>query len=147
MTTAFDLIDPPVLVGIEYQTIEDFDGRDASRPFAHFRWHDADYWLLGQMRWHNIMSIGDMLLRLPRGRKAYRAGAFIQPRSRPVTFSVGAPRKTQGTVKSRAFVFVGFHPQKVVEMDFVREEHLRIGSLHYGAKLYKITRPPTGQVV
>ena len=33
MTTAFDLIDPPELVGIEYQTIEDFDGHGHSAGF------------------------------------------------------------------------------------------------------------------
>ena len=79
MTTAFDLIDPPELVGIEYQTIEEFDGHYASRPFAHFRWHDADYWLLGQMRWHNIMTVGECFLDFHEGGKPIEQELFIQP--------------------------------------------------------------------
>lgn len=151
MATEFDLIDPPELVGIEHHPIEDIQGRNLSYPFAHFVWHGVDYWLLGQMRWHNMMSVGQVFLRLPKGKKAYPASITVHPRSEPSTFTVGFPRKRIGTMKRsfchQAFVFVGFHPQKVVNIEFVREEHRRIDALPYAKSIEKIVRPRSGLVI
>src|SRR5215217_8656176 len=96
MTTTFELIDPPELVTIEHHCIEDIQ----CHPFVHFRWHDADYWLLGKMRWHNAMSVGDVLLRMPLGRKTYRATMTVHPRSEPAAFSVSTPRRQQGALNT-----------------------------------------------
>ena len=92
------------------------------------------------------MSAGEVLLRLPRGAKTYEAGLAIQPRSAPPSYSVGSPRKRQGKLISSAFVFVGFHPKKLVNMEFVREKHHRIRALGFNEKLAKISRPPAGHV-
>jgi hypothetical protein len=146
MTTTFELVDPPELVRIEHHTIEDILGNHHSHPFVQFRWHDADYWVLGKMRWHNIMAAGDVLLRLPQGRKTYRATMTVHPRSEPAAFSVSAPRKQQGALRNGGFVFVGFHPQKVMNIEFVRQEHRRLEWPYTGA-IGKMTRPPAGHVV
>lgn len=147
MATEFDLIDPPELVDIEHHPIEDFQGRSLSHPFAHFRWHDADYWLLGQIRWHNMMSVGKVFLRLPLGKKAYPASLTVHPRTEPPTLTIGFPRTRFGTLKRPAFVFVGFEKQKVVNIHFIREEHCRIDAMPYGKSREKMVRPASGLVI
>ncbi len=151
MATDFSLIDPPDLLGIEHRKIEDFQGVTVSRSFVHFRWHGSDIWLLGQMRWHNIMSIGYVGLRLPRGNKTYRAGISAHPREEPPGFSVSLPRGSQGPLKGKEFVFLGFKPEKVVNMDFVREEDHRLSALPYAGQWERekknLVRPPSGKIV
>ena len=151
MATEFSLIDAPDLLEIEHRKIEDFQGVTVSHSFVHFRWHGSDIWLLGQMRWHNIMSIGYVSLRLPRGKKTYRAAILVHPREKPLGFSVSLPRGSQGALKGREFVFCGFKPEKVVNMDFVREEDRRLSALPYSVpwERYKknLARPPSGKIV
>jgi hypothetical protein len=77
----------------------------------------------------------------------YRATLMVHPRSAPAAFSVGSPRKQQGALKNGGFVFVGFHPQKVVNIEFVREERRRIEALPDAETKKKMKRPPAGHVV
>jgi hypothetical protein len=142
----FDLLDAPTLAQIDYYYIEDaHNWVDLCWSFAHFRWHDQDYWLLGQMRGHGMMAAGSVLLRLPRRRKIYEAGLVVHPHVKPVTFSV-RPFRSEAW-KHRQFVFAGFHPQRVVNIDFVRAEDRRIRAMPSGAARERLSRPPPGHVV
>ncbi len=146
----FNLIDAPEPVEIEYRQVEDTKGTRFSRPFVHFRWHDADIWLLGKVDWHDLISIGMPRLRLPRGEKIYHAKAVVHPSNSPFTFSIARPPSRQGLVKGTDFVFLGFDPRAVVDMDFVREEDARLSALpHLGwrEKPAKLARPPSGLIV
>jgi hypothetical protein len=149
MAQAFEIIDPPELVGIEYQTIEYINGDRMSRPFAHFRWHDADHWILGYIYGQNGIRAGGAIIRLPRGQKKHKAALVVQPDNSPPTFTVHSPRVKFRT-KGSTFVFIGFDQRLVVDMDFVREENARISAIPFSAyrnRNEKIAQPPHGHVV
>lgn len=120
-----------------------------SFPFVHFRWHESDIWLIGKMRWHNIMSAGYVSLRLPRGNKTYRTGIIVHQRDKPLGFSVTLPRGSQGALKDKEFVFTGSKTDEVVNMDFVREEDHRLCGLPYAVPWARETlaRPASGKIV
>lgn len=148
MATQFELIDPPELIEVKYHQIE--DGQyNCSYPFVHFRWHRSDFWLLGKMVWRNIMSAGDVYLRLPKGRNIFVAGITVHPDQGDMTFTVGQPRHRIAR-KNEAFSFQGFAPRTVIDIDFVREEEKRLiavqmlGCFH---KNSKAPRPPAGHIV
>ena len=126
--------------------------RSASRrvyPFAHFQWHEQEFWLLGKMEGHDITAVGDVYLRLPKGRKLFHAGILVRPRSEPPTFLIRNPRGSFGK-RAETFVFMGFSPRAIVDIEFVREESRRLSALPFvdSAKSdYKLPRPPLGRVV
>jgi len=148
VATQFELIDPPELIEVKYHQIE--DGQyNCSYPFAHFVWHSQDFWLLGKMVWRNIMSAGDVYLRLPKGRNIFVAGITVHPHQEKITFTVGTPRH-RVTCKNGAFTFPGFAPKSVVNIDFVREEEKRliaVQMLECFNRDSKASRPPAGHIV
>ncbi len=149
MDLPFELIDPPSLVGIERHTIENLQGMHLGYSFAHFQWHEQDFWLLGKMEWHDIMGVGDVYLRLPKGRKLFRAGILVRPRSEPPTFLIRNPRGCFGK-RAETFVFMGFSPRTVVDIAFVRGESQRLSALPFvdpAVRPHKLPRPQLGQVV
>jgi hypothetical protein len=101
------------------------------------------------MAWHDIMGVGDVYLRLPKGRKLFRAGILVRPRSQPSTFLIRNPRGCFGK-RAEIFVFMGFSPRTVVDIGFVRGESQRLSDLPFvdpAKRCDKFPRPPLGRVV
>lgn len=149
MATQFELIDPPEVVEVKNHKIEDEQGVNLSYPFVHFRWHGSDFWLLGKMVWRNTMTVGDVYLRLPKGRNIFVAGITVHPHQENINFTVGKPRH-RITSKNEAFTFMGFSPRTVVNIDFVRQEEERLIALpldEYLKRNSKAPRPPAGHIV
>jgi hypothetical protein len=59
------------------------------------------------------------------------------------------PRGSQGALKGREFAFCGFKPEKVVNMDFVREEDRRLSALPYSVpwERERLSRPTSGKII
>lgn len=149
MVTQFELIDPPELIEIKHYQIEDEQGRHLHFPFVHFRWSNRHFWLLGRMVWRNTMALGEVYLRLPRGKKLFEATMVAHPHQENITFTVNRPRD-RSSARSEAFVFMGFSLKYVVNIDFVREEDQRISTVPNATlhnKKKKFPRPPAGHIV
>lgn len=142
-----EILDGPVLIEVRAFGIEDCKGFRNYRRFAHFRWREADIWLIGTMVWRNSLQVGRVWLRLPRGRKLLSASLGVRPDFQQ-SFHVGRPRDRY-VEKCDTFVFEGFDDRLVVNIDFVREEDRRLEERFkmFGGAEPSIQRPASGKIV
>lgn len=124
MTSSVEFIDIPAVEELETRTIETFEGNKANHTFIRFHWHEKDYWLIGKPVWKNVCLAGHVQLRLPRGKRIFSASLTVRHWANPLRFSIGHP--TGRKPNQNAFVFVGFCPDRIVDIDFVREEEKRL---------------------
>ena len=147
MNDSFEIIDAPALLEVVSLVIEDCGGQRNYRRFAHFKWRDSDFWLLGTMVWRNTLQVGRVNLRLPRGRKIIPARITVHPDG-ALRFTIHRPR-CRHCESARAFVFEGFSEQLLVNVDFVIDEHRRWSELRdkYRGAEPRIEKPPKGSFV
>ena len=145
----FTLLDPPVLVELDVLKIETTASPNGDlRRIAHFRWHDQDFWLLGRMVWHNRMAVGSVFVRPKRGRRIMKTTLMVHPNFSPPEYVVHRPGMRRYP-KEGNFVFAGFDPGMVINIEFARSEDRRLTDGAYTApgKELPIERPPNGYII
>lgn len=143
----YDLFDLPSLVGLTFGSIEGMNGNRQYLRLAHFRWQDADHWVLCRTVWRNAMMAGSVFVQPVNSVKTYRVSLAIQPAYNPPVFRVSRPVMRRYP-KSPDFRFMGFAQDRLVDIDFIRAEEQRLGANpSFSDSDKKIERPRPGLIV
>jgi hypothetical protein len=148
MTSSIEFIDIPTVEELETHIIETFKGNKERHTFIRFLWHEKDYWLIGKPVWKNVCPAGHVQLRLPRGKRFFKVRLTVRHWANPLRFSIGHPAGRKPS--QNAFVFVGFCPDRIVDINFVREEEKRLKKTpdDYASFLQKsISAPRKGKII
>ena len=112
----FDLIDWPKPLSVERRAVGVVDGITDFRLFAGFHWHNKDYWIRGDYFVpkasisSEILVIDGVRLKLPNGKKVYRASIIHFLGYCVLTYRVWDHRVRHG-IERKSFVFLGFEPR------------------------------------
>lgn len=149
MSPDFNLLNPPRLSEISHFIVESLVGVPVLLPFFRFEWRGETTWTIGQNIRRGLKSSRSVRLRLPRGKHVFEVQLYAKDESPIRGFTISRP-KTFTRSAHNSFVFIGFNPSSVVNIDIVRYENDRLAKVPENYSQFldtRVPRPLRGKII